>query len=139
MGDILNFEKLDFVEVFVYDILLCMVQKYLVDNNRHHLMINSLMFDMVFVVYSYFVGKMDNFHCDIERDVDSHESLLILLMSLENSTFVKINDFAFVYGEDELFSMDLHNYNCVLRNTSSKCFLSVCWFCHRSICLISHM
>ena len=116
MGDILYFEILDFVEVFVYDILLCMVQKYLVGNNRHHLMINSLMCYMVFVVYSYFVGKMENFHCDLEKDVDSHEILLNLLMSLEKSTFVKINDFVFVYGEDELFSMDLHNYNCVLRN-----------------------
>ena len=51
MGDILYFEILDFVEVFLYDNLMCMVQKYLVDNNRHRLMINSLMCDMVFVVY----------------------------------------------------------------------------------------
>ena len=93
-----------------------MEQKYLVDNNRHHPMINNLMCDLVFVVYSYFVGKMDNFHYDFERDVDSHGNLLNLLMSLENSTLVKINDFVFVYGEDELFSMDSHNCNCVLRN-----------------------
>ena len=116
MGDILYFEINDFVEVFVYDFLSCMVQKNLVDNNRHRLMINSLMCDMVFVVYSYFVGKMKNFHCDLEKDVDSHENLLNVLMSLEISTFAKINDFVFVYGEDELFSMDLHNYNSFLRN-----------------------
>ena len=59
---------------------------------------------------------MDNFHCDLERDVDSHENLLNLWMSWEKSTFVKIEDFAFVYGEDELVSMNVHNYNCVLRN-----------------------
>ena len=59
---------------------------------------------------------MDNFYCDLERDVDSHENLLNLWMSWEKSTFVKIKDFAFVYGEDELFSMNVHNYNCVLRN-----------------------
>ena len=116
MGDVLFFEILDFVEVFVYDVLLCMVQKYLVDNNRHRLMINSLMCVMVFVVNSYFVEKMDIFHWDLEMDMDSHENLLNLLMSWENSTSVKIDNFAFVYGEDELFSMDVHNYNCVLRN-----------------------
>ena len=115
MGDILYFEILDFVEVFVYDILLCMVQKYLVDNYRY-LMVNSLMCDMVFVVYFNFVEKMDNFHCDLERDVDSHENLLNMLMSWKSSTFVKIGNFAFVYEEDELFSMDVHTYNCVLRN-----------------------
>ena len=91
MGDILCFGMLDFVEVFVHDILVYMVQKYL-------------------------VGKMDNFHSDLMRDVDSHENLLNLLMYLENFIFVKINDFAYLFGEDELFVMDLHNYNCVLQN-----------------------
>ena len=38
------------------------------------------MYNMVFVVYFYFVGKMGNFHSDLVRDVDSHESLLNLLM-----------------------------------------------------------
>ena len=60
-------------------------ERCMVDNNRHCLMINSLMCDMVFVVYSYFVEKMDNFHCDLEMDVDSHENLLKLLMSWESS------------------------------------------------------
>ena len=71
---------------------------------------------MVFVVYFYFVGKMGNFHYDLVRDVYSHEIILNLLMSLENSSFVKTNDIAYVFGEDELFLMSLHNYNCVLRN-----------------------
>ena len=79
------------------------------------MMINNLMCDMVFVVYSYYVGKIDNFHYDLERTVDSHGNLLNLLISMENSTFLKINDFAYVYGEDGLFSMDLHSYNSVLR------------------------
>ena len=45
----LYFEMLEFVEVLVYDNLVCMVQKYLVDNTRHHLMIISL-YNRVFVV-----------------------------------------------------------------------------------------
>ena len=59
---------------------------------------------------------MGNFHSDLVRDVDSHGNLLNLLMSLEKSIFVKVNDFAYVFGEDELFLMGLLNYNCVLRN-----------------------
>ena len=100
---------LDFVELFVHDILVCMVQKYLVGNNRHHLMINNLMFNMVFVVYFYFVRKMGNFHCDLVRDVVSHGNLLKLMMYLENLIFMRINDFAYLFGEDELFLMVLNN------------------------------
>ena len=139
VGDILYFEILDFVEVFVYDTLLCMVQKYLVDNNLHHLMINNLMCDMVFVVYSYFVGKMDNFHYDLERDMESHGNLLNLMMLLENLNFVKKIDFAYVFGEDELFLMGLHNYNCVLRNYFWLMFFVCVLVCHWSLCLIIHM
>ena len=80
MGNILCFGMPDFVEVFVHNILVCMVQKHLVGNNRHHLMINNLMYNMVFVVYSYFIGKMGNFHSDPVRDVNSHGNLLNLLM-----------------------------------------------------------
>ena len=40
---------------------LYMVKKYLVDNNHHHQMISNLCYK-VFVVYSYFVEKMGNFH-----------------------------------------------------------------------------
>ena len=64
----------------MHDILVYMVQIYLVGNNRHHLMINNLIYKMVFVVYFYFVGKMGNFHSDLVRDVDSLENLLSLLM-----------------------------------------------------------
>ena len=71
---------LDFVEVFVHCILGYMVQKYLVGSNRHLLMINNLMYNMVFVVYFYFAGKMGNFHSDLVRDVDNHEILLNLLI-----------------------------------------------------------
>ena len=52
----LCFEMLAFLEVFVHDTFMYMVQKYLVDSNRHHLMINSWMYNRVFVVYFYFVG-----------------------------------------------------------------------------------
>ena len=70
---------LEFVEVFVHNILACMVQKNLVDNTRHRLMINNL-YNRIFVVYSYFVGKKGNFQSDIVRDVDSHGKSLNLLM-----------------------------------------------------------
>ena len=80
---------LDFDEVFVHYILVYKVQKYLVGNNRHYLMINNLIYHWVFVIYFYFVDKLDNFHFDYVRDVDSYGSLLSLLMYLENSIFVK--------------------------------------------------
>ena len=94
---------LGFFEGFVHDILEYMVQKGLVSSNRHHLMVNSLMCNRVFVVYFYFVGKMGSFYSDPVRDVDIRGNLLSLLMLLENSVFVKINDFAYSFGEYELF------------------------------------
>ena len=71
MGILLYFETLDFVEIFVRDILVYMVQQYLVDNILHHLMINSL-YNRVFVVYFNFVGKTGNFHSDPVKDVGGH-------------------------------------------------------------------
>ena len=115
MGKSLQFEMLEFVEVFVCDILVYMVQKYLVDNNRHHRMINSL-YNRVFVVYFYFVEKLDSFRYDPVRDVDGLGSLLSLLMYLGNSIFLKLNDLAYFFEEDELFVMDLRNYYCLLVN-----------------------
>ena len=69
VGKSLLFEMFEFVEVFVYNFLGYMVQKYLVENNHHHRMINCL-YSRVFVVNFFFVGKMDSFHCDPERDMD---------------------------------------------------------------------
>ena len=115
VGKSLQFEMLEFVEVFVCDILVYMVQKYLVDNNRHHRMINSL-YNRVFVVYFYFVEKLDSFRYDPVRDVDGLGSLLSLLMYLGNSIFLKLNDLAYFFEEDELFVMDLRNYYCLLVN-----------------------
>ena len=63
-------EKLFYIEcvvVFVYDTLVCMVQKYLV--NDHHRWIHNP-YGEVFVVNFYFVEKMDNFHYDPVEDVD---------------------------------------------------------------------
>ena len=40
MNKNLYFGMLDLVEVVLHGILVYMVQKYLVDNNHHHLMIN---------------------------------------------------------------------------------------------------
>ena len=74
------FEMLGFVEAFGHDILVSTVQKYLVGYNRHHLTVNSSMYNKVFVIYFYFVGKMGNYHSDLVRDVDSHGCLLTLLM-----------------------------------------------------------
>ena len=64
----------------MHDLLVCMLQKYLVGNNRHHLMIKNLMYKMVFVVYFYFVGKMGSFHSDLVRAVDTHGNFLNLLL-----------------------------------------------------------
>ena len=61
-----------------------MVQKYLVDNNRHHRMVNSL-YNRVFAVYFYFFGKMGSFRYDRVKDVDGLETLLSLLMYLGDS------------------------------------------------------
>ena len=42
---------LDLVEVVLHGILVYMVQKYLVDNNHHHLMINKKVYNKVYYVY----------------------------------------------------------------------------------------
>ena len=84
----------EFVGVFVYDILEYMVQKYLVGNNHHHRMINCL-YSKVFVVYFYFVGKMGSFHYDLVGDMGDLGSLLGFVTYLEDSIFVKINDFVY--------------------------------------------
>ena len=70
-------------------------------------MINSL-YSRVFVVYFCFVGKMDSFHYDPVGYRDDLESLLGFVMYLEDSIFVKTNDFAYFCGGGgvELFVMD---------------------------------
>ena len=62
-----KFFYFEFIVVFVYDTLVCMVQKYLV--NGHHQMINNP-YDEMFAVYFYFIEKMDNFHYDPVEDAD---------------------------------------------------------------------
>ena len=89
VGKFLHFEMFEFVGVFVYNILGYMVQKYLVENNHHHRIINCL-YSRVFVVYFYFVGKMDSFHYELVGDMDDLESLLVFVMYLDDSIFVKI-------------------------------------------------
>ena len=49
---------------------------------------------------------MGNFFSDPVRDVYSHGSLLSLMMNFENFIFVKINDFEYFFGGNELFVMD---------------------------------
>ena len=72
----------DLVEVVLHGTLVYMVQKNLVDNNHHHLMINNQVYNKVysvylcFVHYFYSVEKMDNFHFGLVKFVGSHESLL---------------------------------------------------------------
>ena len=61
VGKFSYFEMVEIVAVSVCDILKYMVQKYLVDDNYRHQMINSLCY-MVYVVYFYSVEKMGNFH-----------------------------------------------------------------------------
>ena len=83
-------------------------------------MISNLCYK-VFVVYSYFVEKMGNFHYDPVEGVNYLENLLNLLMYLEDSNNENIRDlgFAYFFGGVDLFLTDLHNYICVLQ----KCFL----------------
>ena len=75
---------LDVVEVFLHDILVYMAQKDLVDKICFYLMINSL-YSKVFVVYFYFVGKVDSFQYYPVRDMDDLESLLGFVKYLEDS------------------------------------------------------
>ena len=63
VGKLSFFGMTEVVAVFVCDILVYMVQKYLVDINNHHQMINSL-YNKVFAAYFYSVEKMGNFHYD---------------------------------------------------------------------------
>ena len=74
----------EIVAVFVYDIIVYMVQKCLVDDNHHHQMIGNLC-NKVFVVYSYFVEKMGNFHYDPVEGVNYLRKLLNWSMYLEDS------------------------------------------------------
>ena len=78
------FGVVEVVAVFVCIILVYMVQKYLVENNHHHQMINNLC-NKVFVVYFCFVGKICNFHCDLVEGVNCFENLLNWLMYLGDS------------------------------------------------------
>ena len=75
----------------------------------------------VFVVYSYFVEKMDNFHYIPVEGVDYLGNLLNWSMSLEDSNNENIRGLSFVYffGGVDLFLIDVHNYSCVLK----RCFL----------------
>ena len=54
-----KFFYIEYVVVFVFDTLVCMVQKYLV--NDHHRMIHNP-YGEISVVDFYFVEKMGNFH-----------------------------------------------------------------------------
>ena len=98
-----------------------MVQKYLVDDNHHHQMINSLCY-MVFVVYFCFVEKMGSFHYNPVEGVDYPENLLNWSMYLGDSNNGNIRDLNLCIfsggGGVDLFFVGVHNYNCVLQ----KCF-----------------
>ena len=103
MNKNLFFGLLDLVEVVLHGILVYMVQKYLVDNNHHHLMTDDYVYNKVYCVYLgfvhhfYSVGKMNNFHFGLVNCVGSHENLLkLLLLVVENFVFVKINDFEYL-------------------------------------------
>ena len=107
----------EIVAVFVCDILVYMVQKYLIDKNQNHQMISNLC-NKVFVVYSYFVGKMGNFHCGLVEGVNYFENLLNWLMCLGDSNSENIRG-CYFFVEGDLFLMNVCNYSYVLQN----CFL----------------
>ena len=113
-------EIVEIVAVFVCNIPVYMVQKSLVDDNHHHQMISNLC-KKVFVVYSYFVEKMGNFHYDLVGGVNDLGNLLKGSMYLEDSNSENIRglSFAYFFGGVDLFLADLHNYSCVVQ----KCFL----------------
>ena len=95
-------EIVEIVAVFVCNIPVYMVQKSLVDDNHHHQMISNLC-NKVFVVYSYFVEKMGNFHYDPVEGVND-------LANLEdsNSENIRALSFAYFFGGVDLFLVDLH-------------------------------
>ena len=84
VGKFSFFGMMEIVAVSVCDILEYMVPKYLVDSNHYHQMISNLRYK-VNVVYSYFVEKMGNFHCNPVEGVDYLGNLLNWLMYLEDS------------------------------------------------------
>ena len=86
----------EILAVFVCDIFEYKVQKNLVDSNHHHQMISNLCYK-VFVVYSYFVEKMGNFHYDPVECVDYLENVLNLLMYLEDSNNENLRGLVFAY------------------------------------------
>ena len=86
----------EIVAVFVFDILVYMVQKSLVDDNHHHQIISNLC-NKVFAVYSYFVEKMGNFYYYPVEGVDFLGNLLNWSMYLENSNNANILDLVFAH------------------------------------------
>ena len=87
------FGMVEIVAVFLYNLLACMVQKSLVDDNHHLQMLNNL-FNKMFVVYSYFVEKMGNFYYNPVEGVDNLGNLLNWSMYLEDSNSENIRGFA---------------------------------------------
>ena len=89
------FEMVEIVADFVCNILVYMVQKCLVDDNRHHQMIGNLC-NKLFVVYFYFVEKMGNFHYNPVEGVVFLGNVLNGSIYLENSNSENIRglDFA---------------------------------------------
>ena len=115
------FGMIEIVEVFVCDNLVYMVQKCLVDDNHHHLMISNLC-NKVFIVYSCFVEKMGSFHYDPVEGLVYLGNLPNWSMYLEDSNSENISGLSFAnffWGGVDLFLTDVHNYSCVLQ----KCFL----------------
>ena len=80
------FGMVEVVAVFVCNILEYMLQKCLVDDNHHRQMISNLC-NKVFVVYSYFVEKMGNFHYNPVEGVVFLGNLLNWSMYLEDLGF----------------------------------------------------
>ena len=114
-GKFSNFGMVQIVAVFVCNILVYMVR--LVFNNHHHQMTSNLC-NKAFVVFSYFVEKMGNYHCDLVEGVNYFENLLNWLMCLGDSNSENIRG-CYFFVEGDLFLMNVRNYSYVLQN----CFL----------------
>ena len=103
------FEMLCLVEVVVHGIPVYMVQKNRVDKSHDRLMIIiTVVYNKLFVVSFYFVENMGKFHSDLVNFVGSHETLLNLMMVLENLIFLKkVISRIFTRGLSCLWSIDI--------------------------------
>ena len=109
------FGGFDLVEVVLHGILVYMVQKYLVDNNHYHLMIDNLVYSKVFcfylgfVHYFYFVGKWIIFTLVLWNTWVIMRIYCSCCWLSKILFYVKINDFEYLGEKIKMFVVYSHN------------------------------